>query len=149
MYLISCCLSACCRAPDEMAQPTVESAPITDNANSTMMPTLAQLPTIIPMLSFTQTPTYTPRQKSIVEMMEIVSVVEEYHDDFGVYPASINDLIPAYLTELPFTNEGFEIKYNLDETRYIYMVMFWISNTHYCAYLRTDNEWECGFYAEP
>jgi hypothetical protein len=95
----------------------------------------------------TQTPTMTPRQRSIQEMLVVVDAVELYFNDNGVYPASINDLIPYYLEELPFTNEGHEIWYEKDEQA-IYGVGFDPGPNNYCGYLKIYETWECGFYSE-
>ncbi len=104
------------------------------------------LPTSTSAPSHTATPS--PRQQSIQEMLFVVDAVEKYQADYGFYPESINELIPTYISQLPFTNEGYEIKYSLDKTRYIYMVIFWISDIQYCGFLKVENDWECGFYAE-
>lgn len=114
--------------------------------------TIKTLEKIIPTtLISTPVPVHTAtlslRQQSIQEMLLVVDIVEKYHNDYGFYPESINDLIPVYLAELPFTNEGFEITYSLHE-KYIYEVSFWPATNRYCSFVKRDDHWECGFYVE-
>lgn len=135
LLLFLLCLTACTSPLMGKTQPVVSSTPFPE----------LEAETITPTPSFTQTPTFTLRDKSISEMLAVVDVVERYYDDFGYYPKSMNDLIPTYLAEIPYTSEGFEIKYSLDETRYIYSVKFWIADNRLCAYVKIENEWECGF----
>lgn len=152
LLIASLCLIACENFDRGMTNPTDARILITQVKNEIGTPTINRTQAISKTSTITQepikTPTLTPHQKSIAEMLAIVDAVEKYHADFGFYPASINDLIPAYISELPFTNEGYEIKYSLDETRYIYMVIFWMSDVQYCGFLKVENDWECGFYVE-
>ncbi|HOD05237.1 MAG TPA: hypothetical protein PKH92_09360 [Anaerolineaceae bacterium] len=132
MVLLLISLSAC-KAISPRKTAAVVTTP--EQVNLTSAPTLPQ------------SPTQTPREKSIQEMLAVVDAVENYHTDIGIYPTSITDLVPVYLAELPFTNEGFEITYSLHE-KYIYEVSFWPTTNRYCSFVKRDDYWECGFYVE-
>jgi|GEM_PF-3129544 hypothetical protein len=154
LWIVVFCLTACEYSDRGMINPTDTRILLTGVVvtNEVGISTITQTQLIPKTSTITQkliqTPTISPHQKSIAEMLTVVDAVEKYYSNLGYYPASINDLIPSYINELPFTSEGYEIKYSLDEARYIYMVIFWISDIHYCGFLKVENDWECGFYAE-
>ena len=120
LILLACLLSACnigtpIDTEDILNQET-PSATITYSSSSTQR-FIATL--VLP----TQTLTPHPITIGKNELMVVVSAVEKYYDEHGSYPNSINDLIPGYIAQLPYTSDGFEIWYKLSETQ-VYRVGF-------------------------
>ncbi len=50
------------------------------------------------------------------EYDKVIYAIEEYHQDFGQYPASLSDLIPNYLPEIPpiYIRNGERLTYKLE-----------------------------------
>lgn len=135
VFMPSCFEGAQTKAADVLDTSEI-STPTQENPKPTLTETLS---------TFSPTPIATlhPRQQSIQEMVAVVDVIKAYYEDYGVYPGSIDDLIPIYLTESPITNEGFEIMYAIEDS--IFLVWFEPNPRKYCSYLSSEDSWECGF----
>lgn len=62
------------------------------------------------------------------------------------YPESVEEMIPDYLQEVPYTHQGFEIFYKYGHPIWIYEVYFYPNWNQYCSYIRGEDLQECGFY---
>jgi hypothetical protein len=92
-------------------------------------------------------------QEEIMSSFEIgntiLSAIDSYYQDVGQYPASLDDLTPKYLSEIPTTITNQEFDYYLVspevENLFIYRLSFTVSlkvNTG-CSYF-SPGGWECG-----
>ncbi|PKO15875.1 MAG: hypothetical protein CVU39_10170 [Chloroflexi bacterium HGW-Chloroflexi-10] len=118
--------------------PTYHPVVSTIDIKETPSPTITYSPAIILTIDSIK--------KGKEKVYVVVDAVEKYYDDFGHYPGTINDLIPDYLPELPYTSEGYEIIYELSDY-YIYAVGYY-PERRYCAFTKHKELWECGFYSE-
>ncbi|MBN2501779.1 MAG: hypothetical protein JXB38_13445 [Anaerolineales bacterium] len=142
---------------DIVATPSQTSTPFEDE-----LPTLPPSKTATATLAPTQTPTITPTMsltrewineeiKSGKEQLEmIIQAIEQYYEDTGAYPESLDALIPDYLDEIPLTITGQQFEYGLFD-HYIYIVKFEIARKRnpdtnsvwLCGYIRSSDLWEC------
>lgn len=154
IFSISACISN--MFSDTKGAATEENSSSTPNHSIlTALPTITLIPffptknnTGMPSSNPSVTPTLTTIQKNIQKMLDVVESVEKYFDDYGKYPSSIEELIPYYLDEIPFTIDGYEIVYKTNKV-YIYKVGFYPEQYKYCSYLKINNDWECGFSTPP
>jgi hypothetical protein len=83
----------------------------------------------------------------------IIVAIQRYYQNNNTYPSSLNDLVPCYINKVPITITGRPFNYMLSEPN-IYILIFSLSTstdnaTSYCAYLRKQDTWECGWERLP
>lgn len=73
----------------------------------------------------------------------IIVALEQYHEDKGEYPASLEDLIPDYLDEIPSGEwiEGF--RYDQDQDSYALSFDYVGPCMNTCTYI-PGKGWDCG-----
>lgn len=83
---------------------------------------------------------------------QIVQAIEAYTQSNGFFPASLTDLVPTYLTELPVTISGEPFFYRVFERTTvmapeIYWVSFRVMSQEHvtCTYYRRLEYWDCNF----
>ena len=77
---------------------------------------------------------------------KIVVAIENYYQDFGNYPKSLEDLIPRYLDEIPQTTTGHGFAYQLYENNYYVLKFPFTRRNIACGYSNgpdTIGGWEC------
>jgi hypothetical protein len=86
----------------------------------------------------------------------IISAIEQFQDNKGRFPDSLNELLPKYLCQLPNTITGQIYTYKLLQPNEYnswssYLLSFEISNkvNTGCTYLSGLNQWECGPQSVP
>lgn len=98
LWIVVFCLTACEYSDRGMINPTDTRILLTGVVvtNEVGISTITQTQLIPKTSTITQkliqTPTISPHQKSIAEMLTVVDAVEKYYSNLGYYPASINDL---------------------------------------------------------
>jgi hypothetical protein len=77
---------------------------------------------------------------------QIINALYTYKQAHGVFPNTLNDLVPDYLDEIPKTKGGHDFSYGIDPYGDFGLV-FKVDARHYCG---TDNHnsWECSYYGE-
>ena len=129
--------------------------------------TLTQVPTQTASLTATptatttttSTPTGTPTSQEIDGGIAIgngiVQAIEHYAFDRGHYPASLTDLLPAYLPGIPLTLTGQQYFYRSFDAAHLlagegYWLAFRVIESEHltCTYLRRLAYWDCN-YASP
>jgi len=76
---------------------------------------------------------------------EIVKAIEKYHKETSQYPNDLDELIPIYLSELPFTITGQQFGFRLVEPQ-IYYLSFLLGRREgrfACTYMGDLKAWEC------
>jgi hypothetical protein len=86
---------------------------------------------------------------------KVIQAIEAYHTSKGVYPPTLNELSPAYLSDIPITSTGQAYFYRLFEgssplAADVYWVSFRAINQDHvaCTYFRRLDYWDCD-YASP
>ena len=152
--------------PTETLTPTLipaSAAVPTQTATTTPLPSLTPSPTQTasrtPTLPATDTSTgdpVTPLSQEIKEGIargdEIVKAIESYHTAMGVYPATLNDLMPVYLKTIQLTSTAQPYFYRLfDPTSPMASEVYWlefraVDQDHVvCTYLRRIDYWDCNY----
>lgn len=141
--------------PASVTVPTKTAAPA---STPTLTPTLTPTVTITP--SFTPTLTAVPTQSlldreiadGIQRGNQIIKAIETYYAEKGAYPASLDDLNPRYLAEIPLTVNGRPYFYRLFEaTGPMAPEIYWLAfraetrSNVTCTYLRRLDYWDCNF----
>jgi hypothetical protein len=76
----------------------------------------------------------------------IIAALERYHAQEGVYPATLDDLVPSYLVEAPPTPEGIsEIRYRLRATSFELQFKYIGPGVNTCVYT-PETGWTCSGY---
>lgn len=82
----------------------------------------------------------------------VVQAIEAYTSANGFFPASLDDLVPDYLTELPFTVTDQPFFYRVfDRTTVMSPEIYWVSfrvagqRNVTCTYYRRLQYWDCNF----
>lgn len=132
-----------------------------------------QTPTAPPSLTATLSPTATPKRVSgttpvptstiqlsvdteIADGIErgnrIVEAIEAYITAKGFYPATLDDIVPNYLPELPLTITNQPFFYRVFErTTVMSPELYWVSfrvvsqSNVTCTYYRRLQTWDCNF----
>lgn len=85
----------------------------------------------------------------------IIQAIEAYHLDQGIYPLSLNDLVPQYLPVIPVTLTGQAYFYRFFDAAdpmadEMYWLAFRVTDQEHvtCTYLRRLEYWDCN-YASP
>ena len=77
----------------------------------------------------------------------IVKALEQYHTENSVYPTTLADLEPGYLTTLPeaITTRGMGWLYTSDGDQYTlgYWQSVWEHTAVVCLYVSQDEAWNC------
>jgi len=124
----------------------------TATLTSTNTPSYTPSPTSTSIPTATSTPENLEVTSGITTGDKIVEAIERYYVDQGFYPATLNDLMPTYLPELPTTLTEQPYYYRMFESTHpmaseIYWLSFRVidqSNTT-CTYLRRLQYWDCNF----
>jgi hypothetical protein len=124
---------------------SMRSTPSLINTSTKIIKVTQTVKSIVETL--TPTSTLTPLQQSIQEMYEVVDLIELYFQDNGEYPEAIENIIPEYLDELPYTSEGQEIWYRTHPIL-IYRVGFFYKDHEACSYHKSGDYYECGPFWE-
>ena len=82
---------------------------------------------------------------------QIVEAIERYYQDKGIYPNSLNDLVPVYIEEIPKTFTGRGFAYVLHSPDYFTLKFPFTRRSNdkvqfACGYsdgVTTIGEWEC------
>lgn len=82
-------------------------------------------------------------------MQPRIDALAAYHRDVGVYPDSLQQLVPRYLSDSVVTAmpEGARrrIRYFVDSTRsYVLSFEYYGPRVNLCTYRSGDREWRCG-----
>src|SRR5688572_13489767 len=84
--------------------------------------------------------------KLMAENMEIgnplVEAIHLYHDEEGELPEELDDLVPAFLTEVPLTTEGARFGYSQSEED-MFSLCFPVRGEPGCCYIQRFEVWEC------
>ncbi len=150
--------------PTETLTPTLipaSAAVPTETVTFTPLPSLTPSPTLTstPTLTVTATSTGDPVtplsqeiKEGIVRGNEIVKAIESYHTAMGVYPTTLNDLMPVYMKTIPLTSTGQPYFYRLfDPTSPMASEVYWlefraVDQDHVlCTYLRRIDYWDCNY----
>lgn len=82
----------------------------------------------------------------------VVQAIEAYTRAEGFYPATLDDLSPDYLSELPFTSTDQAFFYRVFErTTIMSPEIYWVSfrvasqSNLTCTYYRRIQYWDCNF----
>jgi hypothetical protein len=82
----------------------------------------------------------------------IIMAIESYHKANGVYPPTLNELSPAFLSNLPITSTGQAYFYRLfDGSSPLASDVYWVSfrainQDHVaCTYFRMLDYWDCDY----
>jgi hypothetical protein len=130
--------------PLRLGTPTpTPTGAVTATRTATASPTAtpSRTPTVTPTATETA-PLPPPVQQEIgagIELgYQIVQAIEDYNQAEGQYPAGLAALIPAFLPELPVTENGQE---------YFYRRFDAVSGVEHatCTYLRRLDYWDCNF----
>jgi len=143
------------RPPTLTLTPTRTVSP-TSTTTSVRTPTLTLTLASTPGQLFPSSVTGTPAGPEINEGIaignQIVRAIEVYNLDQGHYPSKLNDLVPAYLTEIPVTSTGQEYFYRLfDPNDPLAPEIYWLAfrvieqENVTCTYLRRLGYWDCNF----
>ncbi len=149
--------------PASVTIPTKTSTPtqeLTSTPTSSPTPTSTETPTPSTTPTITQTSTADPTQSSLgVEIAngidqgnQIVKAIEAYHNAQGIYPLTLDDLVPTYLDKLPKTLTGQDFYYRLfDNGGPLASEVYWLAfkavrQEHVtCTYLRRLDYWDCNY----
>jgi hypothetical protein len=159
---------------------STEAAPITDTSVPTSVKTATLIPASVTIP--TKTVTYTPRptetatrtptatatvtpniitpvssldqeiKTGIERGNRVIQAIEAYHASKGVYPPTLNELSPVYLSDIPITSTGQAYFYRLfDGSSPLASDVYWVSfrainQDHVaCTYFRRLDYWDCDF----
>lgn len=166
--------SSATTAPFTLTVPNTASSLPTLVKTATLMPASVTIPTktVTPMprasATSTKTPTATYTETStnstpisslnqeintgIERGNHIIQAIEAYHTSKGAYPATLADLSPTYLNELPMTSTGQAYFYRLfDASSPLAAEVYWVSfrainQDHVaCTYFRRLDYWDCNY----
>lgn len=139
--------------PAKTAAPT--STP-TLTASATPSQTLTPTASSTPTSTLTTVPTQSLLDREIADGIQrgdqIIKAIETYRAEKGIYPLSLDDLIPRYMAEIPLTVNGRLFFYRLFDTAgpmapEIYWLAFRAETRANvtCTYLRRLDYWDCNF----
>lgn len=76
---------------------------------------------------------------------ELLIALEQYEQDNGKFPTSVEDLVPAYLSAIPRPARRYKYTYDVcsDSTGYILYFRLAGSNDEWCGYSSGTEEWKC------
>lgn len=76
----------------------------------------------------------------------VIAALEQYHDDHGGYPETLDALSPAYLEEIPQEANGFPIEYERTAGSYTLEFSYLGPGMNHCTYT-PEAGWDCyGYY---
>jgi hypothetical protein len=78
---------------------------------------------------------------------EIIVALHHYEQDNNRFPASLGDLVPIYIEEIPKTSGGKEFFYSTSELRGFYL-SFKVRTRYGCGFSTRLEQWECGYGAD-
>ncbi|GEM_PF-6524079 len=140
------------------ASVTVPTKTATPTPTPTLVPSITPTPTFTPTAAPTLTvvPTQSLLDREIAGGIQrgnqIIKAIEMYHTEKGVYPLSLNDLIPRYMVDIPLTTNGRPYFYRpFDVTSPLASEVYWLAfraevQDHVtCTYMRRLDYWDCDF----
>jgi hypothetical protein len=159
--------------PTEAASIPETSVP-TSAQTATLIPASVTIPTktatltSLPTATVTRTPTATITSTSSINTPasslaqeihtgiergnRIIMAIEAYHKAKGTYPPTLNELSPAFLSDLPITSTGQAYFYRLfDGSSPLASDVYWVSfrainQDHVaCTYFRMLDYWDCNY----
>jgi hypothetical protein len=80
----------------------------------------------------------------------LVKLVDDYYRDFGKHPEHLDNLVPAYISEIPKTLSGKEFSFEQIEGD-IYYLSFPVTNKELrtiCSYIKRLERWDCSVFLE-
>jgi hypothetical protein len=75
----------------------------------------------------------------------IVNALYAYKQAYGVFPNTLNDLVPDYLDKIPKTAGWHDFFYATDPIE-SFILDFKAAPRTYCGYTDKLKGWECGYY---
>jgi hypothetical protein len=74
----------------------------------------------------------------------IITALEQYHADKGVYPEKLSLLVPQYLSEIPNPTSEQKFSYGLWDAGEGFLLGFLVEEDSGCGYTPRFG-WDCGF----
>ncbi len=130
----------------EAGTATQTPAPAATSTPAPVSPTVSKTDNPISTIDPEWLPTITweneERKEGVETGQAIIEAIERYYQDTGIYPDSLNDLIPMYLERIPETSNGHGFAYDLYDDWYILKFPFTRRN-RVCGYSPGLDDWEC------
>lgn len=144
--LVSTPTAAHTQASTVTLRPTATSSP-----TATPSPDLASRTTSVPT-SATRLTVDLETEDGIERGNQVVEAIEAYTRARGFYPATLDDLVPDFLPELPFTISGQAFFYRVfDRTTVMSPEIYWVSfrvvsqSNVTCTFYRRLQYWDCNY----
>jgi hypothetical protein len=148
-FVVLClCLASCLCSSKDMDNPSatsdevIEPSPVITTIEKTSTPTLQGVE--FESTTVSNTPTLTPNEISVQEMLEVAKIIDLFYEDHSRYPSDLSELIPDYLLEAPVTSYGQEIWYREDQN-FDYVIGFPLTEWTTCVYLKAKDYYECSW----